>query len=35
MKKIINAVEKVEEQMILGLVKSRPEKLRKLDIPTL
>ena len=31
MKKIINAVEKVEEQMILGLVKSRPGKLRKLD----
>ncbi len=30
MKKIINAVEKVEEQMVLGLVKSRPEKLRKL-----
>ena len=31
MKKIINAVEKVEEQMVLGLVKSRPAKLRKLD----
>ena len=31
MKKIINAVEKVEEQMVLGLVKSRPAKLKKLD----
>ena len=31
MKKIINAVENVEEQMILGLVKSRLGKLRKLD----
>lgn len=31
MKKIINAVEKVEAQMIQGLVKSRPGKLRKLD----
>ena len=31
MKKIINAVEKVEEQMVLGLVKSRPTKLRKLE----
>ncbi len=31
MKKLINAVEKVEEEMILGLVKSAPDKLRKLD----
>ena len=31
MKKIINAVENVEEEMILGLVKSAPDKLRKLD----
>ena len=31
MKKIINAVEKVEEQMIQGLVKAYPKKLRKLD----
>jgi dihydroxyacetone kinase-like protein len=31
MKKLINAVETVEEQMILGLVKSAPKKLRKLD----
>ena len=31
MKKIINAVDKVEEQMVLGLVKSRPGKLRKLE----
>ena len=31
MKKLINAVESVEEQMILGLVKSAPKKLAKLD----
>ena len=31
MKKLINAVESVEEQMILGLVKSAPDKLRKLE----
>jgi dihydroxyacetone kinase-like protein len=31
MKKLINDVESVEEQMILGLVKSAPHKLRKLD----
>ena len=31
MKKLINVVENVEEEMILGLVKSAPEKLRKLD----
>ena len=31
MKKLINDVESVEEQMILGLVKSAPDKLRKLD----
>ena len=31
MKKLINGVESVEEQMILGLVKSAPDKLRKLD----
>ena len=31
MKKIINAVENVEEEMILGLVKSAPDKLRKLE----
>lgn len=31
MKKLINAVETVEEQMILGLVKSAPKKLAKLD----
>ena len=31
MKKLINAVESVEEQMILGLVKSAPKKLRKLE----
>ena len=31
MKKLINAVEKVEDEMILGLVKSAPKKLRKLD----
>ena len=31
MKKLINSVEAVEEQMILGLVKSAPDKLRKLD----
>lgn len=31
MKKLINSVEAVEEQMILGLVKSAPNKLRKLD----
>lgn len=31
MKKLINGVESVEDQMILGLVKSAPDKLRKLD----
>ena len=31
MKKLINSVEAVEEQMILGLIKSAPEKLRKLE----
>ena len=31
MKKLINGVDSVEEQMILGLVKSAPDKLRKLD----
>ena len=31
MKKLINAVDAVEEQMILGLVKSAPTKLAKLD----
>ena len=31
MKKIINAVENVEEEMILGLVKSAPDKQRKLE----
>ncbi len=31
MKKLINAVESVEEQMIWGLVKSAPKKLRKLE----
>ncbi len=31
MKKLINDVAKVEEQMIRGLVKSAPKKLRKLD----
>ena len=31
MKKIINDVEKTEEQMILGLTKAFPQKLRKLD----
>ena len=31
MKKLINAVENVEDEMILGLVKSAPKKLRKLD----
>ena len=31
MKKLINSVDAVEEQMILGLVKSAPTKLRKLD----
>lgn len=31
MKKLINVVENVEEEMILGLVKSAPDKLRKLD----
>ncbi len=30
MKKLINGVESVEEQMILGLVKSAPQKLKKL-----
>jgi len=32
MKKLINGVDSVEEQMILGLVKSAPDKLRKLDV---
>lgn len=31
MKKLINSVDAVEEQMILGLVKSAPKKLRKLE----
>ena len=31
MKKLINSIEAVEEQMILGLVKSAPDKLAKLD----
>ena len=31
MKKLINSVDAVEEQMILGLVKSAPKKLAKLD----
>ena len=31
MKKLINSVEAVEEQMIRGLVKSAPDKLRKLE----
>ena len=31
MKKLINSVDAVEEQMILGLVKSAPDKLCKLD----
>lgn len=31
MKKLINAVDAVEEQMILGLVKSAPDKLAKLE----
>ena len=31
MKKLINAAENVEDEMILGLVKSAPKKLRKLD----
>ena len=31
MKKIINEVEKTEEQMIQGLVKAFPKKLAKLD----
>ena len=31
MKKLINAVDKVEDEMILGLVKSAQKKLRKLD----
>jgi len=31
MKKLINAVENVEDEMILGLVKSAPKKIRKLD----
>ena len=31
MKKLINSVEAVEEQMILGLIKSAPDKLRKLE----
>lgn len=31
MKKLINAVDKVEDEMILGLVKAAPKKLRKLD----
>lgn len=31
MKKLINGVDSVEEQMILGLVKSAPQKLKKLE----
>ncbi len=31
MKKLINGVESVEEQMMLGLVKSAPQKLKKLE----
>lgn len=31
MKKIINDVENVEQEMIEGLVKSRPQKLEKLE----
>ena len=31
MKKLINAAENVEDEMILGLIKSAPKKLRKLD----
>ena len=31
MKKLINEVENVEQEMIQGLVKSRPEKLEKLE----
>ena len=31
MKKIVNDVNNVEEEMIQGLVKSAPKKLRKLD----
>ena len=34
MKKLINEVVNVEEEMILGLVKSAPDKLRKLDCGT-
>jgi len=34
MKKIINEVDKVEEQMTLGLVKAFPKKLKKLDCGT-
>ena len=35
MKKIINDVAAVEEEMILGLVKAAPQKLRKLDYGTI
>ncbi|NJE34820.1 dihydroxyacetone kinase subunit DhaK [Megasphaera sp. ASD88] len=35
MKKIINDVANVEEEMILGLVKAAPQKLRKLDYGTI
>ena len=31
MKKLINEVENVEQEMIQGLVKSRPQKLEKLE----
>ena len=31
MKKFINAVDKVEDQMIQGMVKAYPQYLRKLD----
>ena len=31
MKKLINDVELAEEQMILGMVKSAPHKLKKLE----
>lgn len=35
MKKIINDVANVEEEMIMGLVKAAPQKLRKLDYGTI
>ena len=35
MKKIVNDVNNVEEEMIQGLVKSAPKKLRKLDYGTI